>query len=135
MTEPSKASKEAPEKQYQSYTCSRKSTKVITTKGRLLRFVHSQYVTDSKEEIEYLDHEISIGGLRGITKGKPVASAHADPMAALKRKHIAEYLAAEAQVPDSSTDMGTTEKTPVKPAGTDKLAAAKASVAAASNSK
>ena len=84
------------EQKYQQYTSSRQSMKMITTKGRKIIFVGYKYMTCEKEIIDYLDHEIA-NGLKVVTKGELLTSKEADPMEALKTKHIKEYLAKEQQ--------------------------------------
>ena len=112
------------EKMFQSYSSSRPSAKVITTLGRVIRFTRNAFITDNQEEIDYLDDEIAKRGLRGITKGKPVTSLEADPMEGLRRKHIAEYLAAEAaELQASTTDMGKSDQSKAKPIASDALQA------------
>lgn len=72
-----------------------KSCKTITDKGRTISFINGKYVTDVKEEIDYLEHEISLGNNHIYVKEgeEQLTSDELDPMKMLKKKHIAEYLA------------------------------------------
>ena len=88
--------KKVDEKKYQQYASSRNSMKMITTTGRKIIFVGYKYMTCEQDIIDYLDDEIS-KGLNVVTKGELLTSKEADPMEALKKKHIQEYLAKEQQ--------------------------------------
>lgn len=101
------------DQKYQHYTSARQSMKMITTKGRKVVFVNYQYITCEQEIIKYLDDEID-NGIKVITKGKLLTSKEADPMEALKTKHIAEFLAAQQQEKKDAAlgktkDMGNTK--------------------------
>ena len=82
------------EQKFQHYTSSRQSMRMITEEGRKVTFVNYEYMTCEQAIIDYLDMEIG-KGLKVITKGEMLTSKEADPMEALKTKHIKEYLAAE----------------------------------------
>ena len=125
MTTPTltpKATKE-PERKFQHYACSRQAMRMITPEGRKITFVGHKYITAEEAIIAYLDAEIA-NGLRVITKGELLTSLEADPLEALRRKHVAEYLAS--QKAEEKQDMGST-KTPaqllnaINPTGTDKV--------------
>jgi hypothetical protein len=79
---------------YQHYTSARVSVRLITHTGGRITFTGYEFITRDKSIIEYLDTEIA-NGLVGIIKGALLTSDEADPVAAMKRKHIAEYLAEE----------------------------------------
>jgi hypothetical protein len=83
-----------PENIYQQYTCSRVSTCMITPLGKRANFTNYEYYTKDPDIIEYLDAEIEFG-VRGIKKGALVAAEDINPMAALKRQHIEEFLASQ----------------------------------------
>ena len=99
-----KASAPAIKKEYQQYTSSRSSMKMITKKGVPITFINYQYITDNKECIEYLNAEIA-AGLNLVEKGDLVSSEEADPMSALKKRHIEEYLAEQAIEAEKSTKL------------------------------
>lgn len=101
------------EVKFQHYASSRDSVKLITTKGKKITFVNFQYITCDKDCIEYLNDEID-RGLNMITKGKLMTAEEADPMASLKKRHIEEYLATQAETKKQealgiSPDMGRTK--------------------------
>ena len=113
------------ERKFQHYKSSRQAVKLISKTGRKIIFVNFQYLTCEKEIIEYLDEEIELG-LNVITKGELLTSAEADPMASLKRKHIAEYLAKEQkELTDAalgkSKDMGNTKSKEALASGANPL--------------
>jgi hypothetical protein len=82
------------EKIFQHYSSSRVSTCLVTTAGVRINFTNYEYYTKNPDIIEYLNEAIAVG-LRGITKGEMVSKDELSPMAALKRKHIAEFLASQ----------------------------------------
>jgi hypothetical protein len=82
------------EELYQQYTCSRVSTCLITPTGKRVNFTNYEYYTKDPDIIEYLNAEIQ-NGIRGIKSGQQVKAADINPMAALKRKHIEEFLASQ----------------------------------------
>lgn len=101
---------EAPK--YQHYTSARVSMRLVTTAGKPIIFTGYEFLTQNKDLIEYLDKEIK-DGLPGITRGELVSLEDKDPMAALKRKIIAEHEAkkekdAIAAARGESKDMGKT---------------------------
>ena len=79
------------ERQYQTYFHSMSSSKMLTDKGTPIIFQEHKCYTDVQEVMDYLDKEIA-GGLKLITKGELVTSEDLDPMAAIKKRVIAEYL-------------------------------------------
>lgn len=86
--------KEDPSKLFHVFYSSKLSSNMITTTGRYIVFVNGRYVTNSEEEINYLKTEIALGNpFLSVVEGKEIMSAEdLDPMAALKKQHIAEYL-------------------------------------------
>ena len=81
------------EKEYQVYHSARQSMQLITYKGNPVRFLNGILYTDSIDVIEYLDNEIYLGALPGITKGEKIVQSDMDPIAALRKKIYAEILA------------------------------------------
>lgn len=115
---------------YQHYSSSRIAVKLITDKGKKVIFTNYQFITADQDIIDYLDAEIK-AGMNVVTKGKAMTSEEADPMAALKRKHVAEYLeqqeALSKENAAKSRDFGATEegsKTKIKPMSTEGVATA-----------
>lgn len=105
---------------FQHYASSRISMRMITDKGKKITFTKFEFLTQDEEIMEYLDAQIKeakyTGRNLGITKGNLLTYDDIDPMAVLKRKHIAEYLAAEQkELADKATgkagakDMGTSK--------------------------
>lgn len=121
----------ADETVYQHYSSSRVAIKLITDKGKKITFTDYQFITADQDIIDYLDTEIK-SGMNVVTKGKAMTSEEADPMAALKRRHIAEYLEtqetqAKADALGELRNMGSTEegsKAKIKPMSTEGVATA-----------
>lgn len=86
---------ETVEKVYNVYYNSVGSCKMVTEAGRTIAFVGGKYVTDIEEEINYLNKELALGNSKlSVVPGQEQMTAEdLDPMAALKKQHIAEYLA------------------------------------------
>lgn len=95
---------------YQTYTCSRTSTQMVSDKGRKVRFSNFLFITKDEALIEYLDAQITLG-LRDVTKGDKVATDSRDPMAAVRAKHYKEFLVLQkaAKAKEGSRDMGATD--------------------------
>ena len=114
------------EKKFQVYTSSMQAHKIVRKDGKVLNIVNGKYITSDEGDIEFLDAEIK-AGFKYLTKGEPVTSEQADPMAALraqiKREAVAEYLAKEQK--ELEQDMGSTAKEPAKPASSAALASLK----------
>lgn len=82
------------EPEYQQYASTRVSVCLIAPGGKRINFANYEYYTKDPELIAFLDKEIA-AGLRGFTKGKLVRAKDINPAAALKRKHIEEFLASQ----------------------------------------
>lgn len=78
--------------------------------GERICFNGGQYVTDKKDEIEFLDYEVARGNDMIYVKKDQltVTSDQLDPLAAIKQKAVEEYLAQQAAQQDPSRSMGTT---------------------------
>ncbi len=101
-------------KVYHQYFSTRPIMNIATTTGKMIHFVGSTYVTDAEDEIAFLDNEIR-AGLKAIyvkQDKKTVSAVELDPLAAIKKKVIDEYLAAQAAQADVSRDMGNTSTDP-----------------------
>lgn len=99
---------------WQHYKGSRQSMRMTTTCGKKFYFAQFELLTQDEDVIGYLDAEIKNNPMIGITKGALMTADDKDPMAALKRKHIAEYIAEQAkQASDTASgivpDMGSTK--------------------------
>ncbi len=104
-----------PEKLYHVFYHTIKSCRMVTEFGRSICFVDGKYITDVKEEIDYLQKEMTVGNLHlSIKPGEEqLTSDQLDPMKVLKAKFIAEYKAeqatlakdiAEGNLPESESD-------------------------------
>lgn len=114
---------------YQQYKSAKPSTRIVTDKGIRIAFVGFELLTTDEQVIDYLDAQIKIHGLPGITKGEALTLADRDPMATLERQlrdKIRGELEAEmlAKAKGEVRDMGATEAKGMKVAGTDKLSTA-----------
>lgn len=114
-SDPADTPVEAEEQKFQHYSSSRSSMRMMTSAGKKISFIGYKLITADQEVIDYLDAEIK-AGLGLVTKGELLTSKEADPMEALRRKHIEEYKKEQAQlVADAAAgklrDMGST-KTP-----------------------
>lgn len=99
---------------WQHYKSSRQSMRMTTTCGKKFHFAQFEMLTQDEDIIGYLDSEISNNPMLGITKGALMNADDKDPMAALKRKHIAEYVAEQAKKAANAAsgiipDMGSTK--------------------------
>lgn len=102
---------------YQHYISAKQHTKLVTPTGRMIPFVNFKFITNDPELIAYLDKEIELR-IPGITKGELLTHEEADPMQALRNKHIMEYLAKEAAGKKENIDMGSTVATGINPVST-----------------
>lgn len=111
----------AKEKKFQVYHSAKASVRTMTDKGKRISFCAYEFITEDKDIIAFLNEQIEQKGLSGITKGALVSAEDKDPMAVLKRKHFAEFLADQAKAKADAAngifpDMGDT-----KPAGVPRL--------------
>ena len=117
-----------PEKLYHVFYSTLESCRMITKGGRNIAFVLGKYVTDVPEEIEYIQEEIALGNNRlSVVAGKEQMTADdLDPMKALKKQHIKEYLAEQKalEVAKLSGNLpeSTSEAQKLKPGSTDDTA-------------
>lgn len=112
---------EAKLEHFKVYACSRSSTRLITPKGFRITFTDGKYITQNEEAIAYLDQCIK-DHVPGITFSCDATSDDLNPEAALRKKHIAEYLAEQALLTRSDRDMGYTSARPaIEPASSETL--------------
>lgn len=102
------------EKTYQIFHGSRQSMRMNTPEGGTIVFVGGKFITDNEDFIAYLQSELAAKNpfLSQKEEEKSLTSEDLDPMAALKKKHITEYLAALKEEPVASRDMGSTTADP-----------------------
>lgn len=88
------------------------SIKYIFVNGKEANFILGQYITDAPEEIQQLDAEVKQGHPHIYTdpNKKEVDATYLDPVEAIKRKAIADYLAQQRAL-DPSKDAGTSDQT------------------------
>lgn len=89
------ANEAAADAEYQQYTSARIAASLITPEGKRINFTNYEYYTKDTDIMEYLNNQIA-KGLKGFKRGKMVRASEINPMAALKRKHIEEFLASQA---------------------------------------
>jgi len=98
-------------KQYHQFFSSRPKISITMPNGNRIYFVAGTYVTDNEAEIEFLNDQIRQGHqMIGVKKGQEtVTQDQLDPLAAIKEKAIAEYLAKQAEQQNPNRDMGRTD--------------------------
>lgn len=103
-------SQQADVKKYNQYFSSRPSINIMMPSGTRIRFVGGVYMTDHPDEIAFLDSEVRAGNsMIMIKKGQEQIDSDAlDPLAAIKKKAIEEYLAQQALAANPNRDMGNT---------------------------
>ena len=113
------------------------SCKMLTDTGRVISFVEGKYVTDQQEEIDYLNKELGHPDniYLSVVKGQEVmTSTELDPMAMLRKTHMAEFAALQAEAarkiaagePLSQSESEVQAMTPGSTADIAKLAAGSA---------
>lgn len=82
-----------PPKQFHVFHNTLASCKMTTDAGRTMSFVAGKFITDNKEETEYLQRELALNHpYLYVEAGKEVqTSDELDPMKVLKAKHFAEF--------------------------------------------
>lgn len=97
----------------------------VFTKGEFAHFRHHRFATDVPEEIEQLNNEVARKHPHIYIKpDQPYLTEEMeDPMKALKKKIIAEFLAQQAAFTDPENDMGNTKQEAIRPQSTTDIAA------------
>jgi hypothetical protein len=116
MTEESKQV----ERQFNTYISSMQSHKIVTETGKCLHVIGGKLLTDNESDIAFLDDQIA-KGFPFLRKGDVVTTSDLDPMASLRKKIIAEYLASQPVVP-AERDMGSTDLQKVTPLSSEGVA-------------
>ena len=98
------------QKQFHQYFSSRPTIGIVMQNGNRILFTGGQYVTDKEDEIAFLDTEIKAGHPMIFVKKEQltVSQEQLDPLAAIKKKAIEEYLAKQNEQQDPNRDMGNT---------------------------
>ncbi len=115
-SEEEKVEQEVEEKTYQTYRSGLENQRIIMRSGKVIRVTGHKYITDNKEEIAFLDEEITLG-FPGLRKGEPVTETDLDPMAALRKRIAAE----EREKIMKEIDAGNSETQKIVPANTAEL--------------
>jgi len=104
----SKSQKTEVEKQYHQYFSSRPMISITMPTAKRIRFVGGMYVTDKQDEIDFLNAEIKAGNqmIYVDNNKRTVGEAALDPLAAIKKKAVEDYLAAIEKAKDPNNDMG-----------------------------
>jgi len=79
------------EKIYQQYNSTRQSQRLFTELGVPITFSGFEFITKNKDIIKYLNHQIAIRGIPGISIGEKLSTAKKNPMEELRNKHFAEF--------------------------------------------
>jgi len=96
--------------QFHQYFSARPKISITMPNGNRIYFQAGNYVTDNESEIEFLDEQVKLGHpIISVQKGKElITQEQLDPLAAVKAKAIAEYVAKQTAQQDPSRDMGNT---------------------------
>lgn len=78
--------------------------------GKVANFMQGKYITDLQWEIDELQNEINSGHPHIYIDDKERTVAVVEPVEALRARHIAEYLAANAAAVDKTNDAGSSEQ-------------------------
>lgn len=99
---------EVQEKQYHQYFSSRPMISITMPTAKRIRFVGGMYVTDKQDEIDFLNSEIKAGNQMIFIDAnkRTVGEAALDPLAAIKKKAVEDYLANIEKAKDPNNDMG-----------------------------
>lgn len=74
--------------------------------GKMAHFINGKYLTDNKQEIQWLEDEVNSEPPHPhifIDPNEIEININADPLEAIKKKAIAEYLAAQAKSQNNAT--------------------------------
>jgi hypothetical protein len=93
--------------------------------GKVANFRFGMYATADEYEIQQLEKEIAAGhpNIYIDPEAKTLTAEQENPMLALKKKIIEEYLADQAKFVNPENDMGTTETPKLNPVSTTGIAA------------
>jgi len=93
---------------YHHYSYSQPAVRLITPNGKKIQFIGFKFITADVDCIEYLDHEIKTGGIKGFTIGQTMSAKEADPLVSLRREIYAQFVAdaaaAKAKIAAGNTD-------------------------------
>lgn len=94
------------------FKCRIPSSKYLFSNGKEANFIGGRYMTDVEAEIAALEGEIKLGHphIYVDSAEKEVDTEQMDPIEQIKKKAIAEYIAAQTKAINTSNDMGNTEQ-------------------------
>lgn len=94
------------------FKCRIPSSKYIFSNGKEANFIGGKYATDVAAEIAALEEDIKLGHphIYIDDSEKEIDTEQMDPIEQIKKKAIAEYLAAQSAALKPSNDRGTTEQ-------------------------
>lgn len=94
------------------FKCRIPSSKYLFSNGKEANFIGGRYMTDVEAEISALEDEIKLGHphIYVDSAEKEIDTEQMDPIEQIKKKAIAEYVAAQAKAIKTSNDMGNTEQ-------------------------
>lgn len=95
-------------KKYHQFFSRRPRISIIMPSGRSIHFSGGMYVTSNEQEIEFLNAEVAAGHPMIYVKDneKVITEEQLDPLAAVKKRAIDEYLAQQKRQQDPERDMG-----------------------------
>lgn len=107
------------------YKSSQRNVNFIFPNGRTAHFKNSTYFTSNAYEIAVLDSEVASGHpvISYDPNHKYITEEEKNPMLALRKKHIEEYLAEQAAFLDAAKNVSTSDQGKFKPASTTDIAA------------
>jgi hypothetical protein len=108
------------------YKSTAKSVNLIMPDGKILHFKFGWFATDDPIVIDWLDRAVArneFGGNIYIDpNAKTISEDQENPMKALRKKIIEEYLAEQATHTNPANDMGESKQSPLKAASTSDIA-------------
>ncbi len=98
------------DKKYNQYFSTRPRISITMPDSRRISFIGSQYVTDNPDEIAFLDEQIRANHQMIYVKKDhlQVTQEQLDPLAAVKKRAVEEYLKQQAEQQNPGRDFGKT---------------------------
>lgn len=120
-------STQAPVAEKRLYKSTNKFCNVVTPRGKVLHFRAGMYITADENEIQFLDSAIGANEFNNAIyidpNARTITAEQENPLLALKKKFIEEYLQEQAAMINPSNDMGNSEQGKLKAASTSDIAA------------
>lgn len=99
------------------------SCRYIFPDGKAATFVQGRYLTNIESEIRHLEAEVERGSSISIDPNERVVDSLDDPMEALRKKIIADYLAQQERALDAQANVSESEEGKLNVANTATLGA------------